>query len=118
MDKEGFVLGLHEHLIKETAACISLRIKDVGLTAAGVDQQTERERQFGFLRKIFDRLRPAIFLQREIVFGEVADDLAMLVANRDGQRYDLDVDGNGRSGVLSPHREADSSKNDQRGDQS
>src|SRR6266446_6375386 len=113
MNEEGFVFFLNEHLIEKTAACVSLRVEDVGLTTAGVDEQTQRKWKIRFLRKIPDSLRAAVFLKREIVFGEVADDLAMFVANGDRQRDYFDVDGDSGSGLLSPHRGANSRKNDQ-----
>ncbi len=114
MNEEGFVLGLHQHLIEKTAARVALRVEHVVLTATGIDEQTEGEREICLLRKIFDGLRTAVFLQREIVFREVADDLAMLVANGDGQRDHFDVNGDGGSGFLSPHRWAEAGKSDQR----
>src|ERR1700686_590093 len=117
VNEEGFVLFLDKHLIEKTAARVSLRVEDVGLAAAGVDKQTQREWEIRFLRKIADSLRTAVFLKREIVFGEVADNLAMFVANGDGQRDYFDVDGDGGSGLLSPDRRADSRKSDQCGDQ-
>ena len=114
VNKEGFVLGLHEHLIEKTAARVALRVEHLVLTATGIDEQTKGEREICLLRKIFDGLRAAIFLQREIVFSEVADDLAMFVANRDGQRDHFDVNGDGGCGFLSLHRRADAGKSDQR----
>src|SRR4029077_5581884 len=117
VNEESLVLGLDEHLIEKTAARIPLRVEDIGLTAAGVNQQTQRERKIRFLRKIADSLRAAVFLKREIVFSEVADDLAMFVANGDGQRDYFDVDGDGGSALLSPHRRANSRNGDQRRDQ-
>src|SRR5208337_4509644 len=35
--EEGFVFLLHQHLFEETAACISLRVEDAGLTTTGVN---------------------------------------------------------------------------------
>src|SRR5260370_35230949 len=93
-NEEGFGPFLHEHLIEKTAARVPLRVEDVGLTSAGVDEQTQREREIRFLGKIADTVRAAVFLKREIVFGEVADDLAMFVPNGDGQRDCFNVDAN------------------------
>ena len=46
----------------------------------------------GFLRKVANRLRVTIFREQEIVLGQIADDLAVLVANSDGQCDHFDVD--------------------------
>src|SRR5260370_41483969 len=83
VNEECFVLFLDKHLIEKTAAGVPLRIEDAGLTTAGIDEQTQREREIRFLRKIADRLRAAVFLKREIVFADVSNDLVMLVANGD-----------------------------------
>ena len=120
VDEEGLVLGLHEHLVEKTAARVALGIEDAGLTAAGVDQQAEREREIRLLRKILDGLRAAVFLKREIVFGEVADDLAMVVAYGYGQRDYFDIDRECGSGsivlTLRLRRLGGSRKNDQHDD--
>src|SRR5713226_10334826 len=52
VNEECFVLFLHKHLIEKTAARVSLRVEDVGLTTAGVDEQSQRERKIRFRRKI------------------------------------------------------------------
>src|ERR1700675_1613521 len=100
MNEEGSVLGLHQHLIEKTAARVSLRVEDVGLAPAGVGEQTQREREIRVLGKILDVLRTTVFLKREGLFGEVADDLAVFVANGDRQRNYFDIDGNGGSDIL------------------
>ena len=45
MYEKRFVVYLHHHLIQKTATGIALRIKDIGLTAAGINQQAEGERR-------------------------------------------------------------------------
>ncbi len=65
------------------------------LAQAGIHEQAKRERKICFLREITNRLRVAIFLKDEIVSGEIADELAMFVANGDGQGDHLDVDRHG-----------------------
>jgi hypothetical protein len=84
MNDECLVFGSSEHLIQETLARRSLLIQNIPLTHAGVDKQSKREGKVGFLRKIANRLRATIFLEEEIVFGQIADDLAMLVPDSDG----------------------------------
>ena len=117
VNEESFVLGLHEHLFQKTAARAALRVEDVGLTATGVDEQTQREREIRVLRKVANTLWAAVFLKCEIVLREIADDLAMFVAHGDGQRNYFDVDRDSGSDVLSTHRRADSGKSGQRADQ-
>jgi len=79
-------------LIQETLAGCSLLIQNIPLTHAGIDKQAEREGKIGFLRKIANRLRVTIFREEEIVFGQIANDLAMLVPDNDGQSDHFDVD--------------------------
>jgi hypothetical protein len=77
VNEKSFVGGLHHHLIEKAAARVTLRIEDIGLTAAGVNQQAQGKREIRFLGKIPDGLRPTVFLQGEIVLRKVADDLAL-----------------------------------------
>src|SRR5271163_4680125 len=100
VDQKSLVLFLHQHLLKKIAAGIALRIEHSGLTATGVDQQAKSEREIRVLRKILDGLRTAVFLQREVIFREVADDLIVLVANRYRKSHDSNVDSDGSGGVL------------------
>jgi hypothetical protein len=91
MDDECLVFGSSQHLIQETLAGRSFLIQNIPLAHAGVDKQAEREGKVGFLRKIANRLRVTIFLEEEIVFGQIADDLAMLVSDSDRQSDHFDV---------------------------
>ncbi len=85
MNDECLVFGGSQHLIQETIAGRFLLIQNTPLTHAGADKQAKRKGKVGFLRKIPNRLRMTIFLENEIVFGQIADDLAMLVPDSDGQ---------------------------------
>src|SRR6202140_844497 len=83
VNEEGFVLFLDEHLIEKTAARVSLRVEDIGLTAAGFDQHAQREREIRLLRKIADSLLTAVFLKREIVFSGVRDNPTLFETSYD-----------------------------------
>ena len=91
MNDERLVFGSSQHLIQETLAGCSLLIQNIPLTHAGVDKQAEREGKVGFLRKIANRLRVTIFLEQEVVFGQIANDLAMLIPDSDRQGDHFDV---------------------------
>src|SRR5208337_4571978 len=54
------------------------------LAAAGIDDQTEAQRQLGFTGEETDGLRDAVVEDFEIVLVEVADDLAARRANTGG----------------------------------
>ncbi len=70
------------------------------MAQAGVHQKSEAQRQIGLVREIIDGLRTAVFVQLEIVFGQVWDDLAVLIANG-GQHADgFDLDRNLRRRFL------------------
>ena len=92
MNDECLVFGSSQHLIQETLAGRSLLIQNIPLTHAGIDKQAECEGKVGFLRKIANRLRATIFLEQEVVFGQIADDLTMLVPDSDRQSDHFDVD--------------------------
>jgi len=117
VDQECFVFCLHQHLLQEAAAGVPLRVEHFVLAAAGLDKQAESEREIGIGRKGPDRLRPPVFLQREVILGEVADDFAFLVAHGDGKRDDFDLGGCGGSRILRQHRRGDCDKTNQREDQ-
>lgn len=63
-----------------------------------MDQEAEREREIGFARAVEDRLRSAVFLYGEVVFGEIPDDLAVLVAN--GSKNIDYLDAGGKRGIF------------------
>jgi hypothetical protein len=63
------------------------------LTDAGVDQESDGEREGGFAREIADGLRAAVLLEREIVLGEVGKHMALGVTNGGVEVDDADVGG-------------------------
>src|ERR1044071_10276673 len=63
---------------------MALLFQNAPLAQAGIHQQAERERQISIVRKVADRLRTPVLFQQKIVFSQVANDLAVLVAHRSG----------------------------------
>ena len=97
--RKALSFGVRKHLVEEDFAGISLLIENISLTQAGINQQSEGKRQVGVLRKVFDRLRPAIFLKNEIVLGQIADNLTFLITNGDRKRDHLDVNRHSGDGL-------------------
>jgi hypothetical protein len=77
-----------------------LDIQQVSLAGADVDQQADGQRQIGFAREVFDGLRLAVFEDREIVLGQVADQAAVLVMHRSQYVDQRNVHGDGRRQIL------------------
>ena len=69
---------------------------------AGVDQEREVERHVAGL-EIREVLDHAVFIDREVVALEVADDLVRRVGDGDGQRHDVDA---GLKALPAPERHA------------
>jgi hypothetical protein len=113
MDEESLIFVLAQDIIEERAAGGAFLIEDAALAEAGVDEQTEGEREVGFLGEVGDGLGLAVLLEGEVVFGEVADDVAMFVADSGEEIDGGNVDGDGR-GLLT--QEGKSGKEEQQGD--
>lgn len=94
VDDECLVFGT-QHLVKEAVAGAAFFAENPALAHAGVDQQTEREREIRFAAEVLDGLRAPIFLQGEVIFAQVIDDLAVLVAHRGKHVHDFHVDSDG-----------------------
>jgi hypothetical protein len=75
-----------QHPVEKRITRAPLRFENVHLVLAGVDQQTESQREIGFTREITDRLRAPILFEREIPLVEVFDDCTIPIAHRDQQR--------------------------------
>ena len=99
VDDEGVVLGVAQHVLEELEAGRPLLIDHAALTQTGVDQQPNGEREIGVTREVLDGLRTTVFFQLEIVFAEIADHGAVLVANSSEQIDDLHIGGES-GGVL------------------
>ncbi len=104
VNEEGFVRGLHEHLIEKTAAGVAFGVKRLALIGTGVDEQADSKRLIRLLRKKRILSGCAIFPQREIVFGEIVHDLAMFVAHGDRQRDHGRLCSDSGSAILSLRR--------------
>jgi len=81
MDEEGFVFVFAQDAIEESTAGGALLVENLALAEAGVHEQAQGEREVGLFGEIGDGLRFAVLLESEVVFGEVADDVAVFVAN-------------------------------------
>jgi hypothetical protein len=93
MDEEGFVFVFAEDVIEERAAGRAFLIKDAALAEAGVHEEAEGEREIGFLGEIGDGLRLAVLIEGEVVFGEIADEVAMFVSDGGDEIDGGDVEG-------------------------
>ena len=85
------ILVFTQHLFQETKTGAALVIEHAPLAAAGIHQQAQGQGQIALLRKVADLLRAAVFVQQEVVLGKVADDLALLIADRGQQVHHLDA---------------------------
>src|SRR5258708_8985594 len=82
-------------MVEERAAGGAFLIEDAALAEAGVDEEAEGEGEIGLFGEIGDGLGLGVLFEGEVVFGEVADEVAMFVADS-GQEIDGgDVDGDG-----------------------
>ena len=79
VNDESLILVLAQHLVEEAMAGRAFLTEHALLAVTRVNQQTQRQREIGFLRKILDNLGPAIFLQLKIVFRQIPDELALFV---------------------------------------
>jgi hypothetical protein len=93
VNQECYILRL-QHFVQKAVAGGAFLVQNTPLAHARVHKQAEREREIRLSSKISDGSRTTIFLEGEVVLGQVADHLAVLVANR-GQHVDrFDVDRN------------------------
>src|ERR1039458_3983069 len=95
VDNERLVFVFAQYVFKERVAGGALRVDNVALAAAGIHQQPEGQRQIRFAGEIADDLRPAVFLEDEVVLVEVGDDMAILIAHSREQIHHVDVRGEG-----------------------
>ena len=90
VDDEGFIF-VGQDLFQERATDFLLHVEDSQLTAAGVDQNSERERQVRLGGKIFHGLRLAVFRDIKVSFGKVRHECAVLVFDVKENLHDVDV---------------------------
>src|SRR5262249_11906035 len=70
------------------------------LAPARIDEQPQRQRQIAFLREVPDRLRTPILIQQKLIFGQIAYDFALFVADIRKDVDYLDVRRKRRSRLL------------------
>jgi hypothetical protein len=81
VDEEGFVLVFAEDAIEEGAAGGAFLIEDAALAEAGVDEEAEGKREIRLFGEIGDGLGLGVLFEGEVVFGEIADEAAVFVAD-------------------------------------
>src|SRR5580700_6872867 len=98
-DDEGFVV-VAQNLFQKCAADFFLHVEDALLAAAGINEDSERERQIRFRSEVLDGLRLAVFGDCEIVFGQVGNKHALLVFYVEEELHHINVDLQRLPGVL------------------
>jgi hypothetical protein len=97
MDEEGFVFVFAQDMIEERAAGGALLIEDVALAEAGVDEEADGEWEVGLFGEIGDGLGLAVLVEGEVVFGDIADEVAVFVPDSGDEIDGGDVEGDGRN---------------------
>jgi acetyl esterase/lipase len=102
LNHEGLVLRRGEHLVEKYAAGAALVVEDAALGDAGVNQQTEDQREVGVFVEVADGLGLAVDLEGEVVLGEVLDEGALFITDDHREVDETGVDGEGgdRAGGL------------------
>jgi hypothetical protein len=95
MDHEGFVFVFAQDVIEERTAGGDFLAEDAALAETGVNQQTKGKREIGFLGEVGDGLRLAVLIQEEIVFGEIVDEIVVLIADGGEEIDGVNVDSDG-----------------------
>ena len=113
MDEEGFVFVFAQDAIEERAAGGALLVEDAALAEAGVDEEAEGEREVGLFGEIGDGLGLAVLVESEVVFGEIADEVAVFVADGGEEIDGGDVEGDGR-GLLGEEGEGGEEEKERR----
>ena len=103
MDEEGFVLVFAQDAIEEGAAGGAFLVEDAALAEAGVDEEAEGEWEIGLFGEIGDGLGLGVLFEGEVVLGEIADEVAVFVADGGEKIYGCDVYGDG--GLLAGERD-------------
>ena len=122
VNQESLVFVGAQNVVEERLTGVAFVGDHGALAAAGVHEQTQRERQVGIARKIGDGLGAAVFIDDEVVLAQGRDQRALLVAHRSDHVDDLDLDGDRRLrrlgwrlllGLLLPGGHDDASQQDQ-----
>jgi hypothetical protein len=90
---ECLVLVSAQHLIEKRAAGAALAVDHGGLASTRIHQETDRQREVRFARKILDGLRNSILFDMKIFPVQVCDDGAIPVVHRREQCHNLHFSG-------------------------
>jgi hypothetical protein len=82
-DGEGLVAGF-EDLVEEGFDILLVLLDELLLTAAGVDDEADAQRELIVVGEEADLLRHTVFDDREVVFGETGYDPAFCIVDADG----------------------------------
>src|SRR5882724_763950 len=82
-------------MVEEGAAGGAFLIEDAALAKASVDEESEGEGEIGLFGEIGDGLGLGVLFEGEVVFGEIADEVAVFVADSGEEIDGGDVDGDG-----------------------
>jgi hypothetical protein len=96
MDEESLIFIFAQDAIEERVAGGAFLIEDAALAEAGINEEAEGEREVGLLGEVGDGLGLAVLFESEVVFGEIADEVAVFVADGGEEIDGGDVDGDGR----------------------
>jgi hypothetical protein len=110
MYEESLIFVFAQDAIEERVAGGALLIEDAALAEAGVDEKAEGEREIGLLGEVRNGLGLAVLFEGEVVFGEIAHEVAVLVADGGEEINGGDVEGDGR-GLLSKKRKSGEEEN-------
>ena len=113
VDEEGFVFVFAQDAIEERAAGGAFLVEDAALAEAGVNKKAEGEREIGFFGEIGDGLGLGVLFEGEVVFGEIADEIAVFVADGGEEIDGGDVEGDGR-GLLGEEGESGEEEKERR----
>jgi len=104
VDEEGFVFVFAEDMVEEGMAGGAFLVENAALAEAGVDEEAEGEREIGLFGEIGDGLGLGVLIEGEVVFREIAEEVAVFVADGGEKIYGGDVYGDG--GLLAEQRES------------
>ena len=91
VDHEGLVLLGAQNAIEEPQAGGFFLTEHAPLAHAGIHQQTQRQRQVGFVRKVLDDLRAPVFEHGEVVLAEHGNHVSLFIAHGCQNVDNLDV---------------------------
>lgn len=96
--EECAVVGA-EHVVQEDFEVVPVLFVEAFLTAAGVEDEAEGERNVEAASEMGDLLGHGVFGDLEVIFGEVVDEGTVDIANGKGDGNEVDVDKDGFLGA-------------------